>query len=46
MKDTKSKIELGATFFPVRDQLGNEVPFESLYIPYIYKELYRCVKPA
>lgn len=36
---SKSKIELGATFFPTKDNWGNDVPFESLFIPYIYKEI-------
>lgn len=35
----EDKTELGATFFPTKDQFGNDVPFESLFIPYIYKEI-------
>lgn len=34
------KIRLGGLFYPKQDQAGNEIPFESLFIPYIYKEIY------
>lgn len=36
----KSKIELGGLFYPKKDALGNEINFDSLFIPYIYKEIY------
>lgn len=39
-KENKSKIELGGLFYPTKDQLGNDIPFDSLYIPYIYREIY------
>lgn len=32
--------KLGALYYPIEDQSGNEIPFDSLYIPYIYKEIY------
>lgn len=38
MKDNKT--EVGALFYPTKDSLGNDVPFDSLFIPYIYKEIY------
>ncbi len=34
------KRKLGALYYPTVDQNGNEIPFESLFIPYIYKEIY------
>uniref|UniRef100_A0A6M3J2X3 Putative methyltransferase n=1 Tax=viral metagenome TaxID=1070528 RepID=A0A6M3J2X3_9ZZZZ len=34
------KTELGGLFYPTKDQLGNDIPFDSLFIPYIYKEIY------
>lgn len=34
-----NKIELGGLFYPTKDALGKDVPFDSLYIPYIYKEI-------
>jgi FkbM family methyltransferase len=34
------KTELGGLFYPTKDQSGNEIPFDSLFIPYIYKEIY------
>lgn len=37
---TDSKIELGGLFYPTKDQKGLDVPFDSLFIPYIYKEIY------
>lgn len=36
----QDKIELGGLFYPTKDQFGNNVPFDSLFIPYIYKEIY------
>lgn len=35
-----NKTQLGALYFPVKDQQGNDVPFDSLFIPYIYREIY------
>lgn len=35
-----NKTKLGAIFYPKVDQRGNEIPFETLYIPDIYKEIY------
>lgn len=35
-----NKTKLGGLFYPIQDQNGNEVPFDSLFIPYIYKEIY------
>lgn len=32
--------KLGALFYPKEDDSGNTIPFDSLYIPYIYKEIY------
>lgn len=34
------KTKLGGLFYPTVDQSGNEIPFDSLFIPYIYKEIY------
>jgi FkbM family methyltransferase len=34
------KPELGALFYPAKDQTGAAVPFDTLFIPYIYKEIY------
>jgi len=34
------KVELGALFYPTKDQTGKEIPFDSLFIPYIYNEIY------
>ena len=34
------KTKLGGLFYPTRDQAGFEIPFDSLFIPYIYKEIY------
>lgn len=39
MKKTKQP-KLGGLFYPVEDQLGNKIPFDSLFIPHIYKEIY------
>jgi FkbM family methyltransferase len=36
----KNKIELGGLFYPTKDALGQDIPFDSLFIPYIYKEIY------
>lgn len=33
-------MKLGGLFYPTEDQQGNPVPFESLFIPYIYREIY------
>jgi FkbM family methyltransferase len=35
-----SKIKLGGLFYPTVDQAGREVPFDSLYIPAIYNEIW------
>lgn len=40
MAKKKDKIELGGIFFPTRDQTGRGIPFDTLFIPYIYKEIY------
>ena len=42
MADNKieSKIQLGGLFYPTVDAAGTPVPFDSLFIPYIYKEIY------
>jgi FkbM family methyltransferase len=37
---TKSNIKLGGIFYPTRDISGRSVPFDSLFIPYIFKEIY------
>jgi FkbM family methyltransferase len=37
---TDTKPELGALFYPTKDTFGQDIPFDSLYIPYIYKEIY------
>lgn len=34
------KTELGALFYPTKDQNGKDIPFDTLFIPYIYKEIY------
>lgn len=39
-KDTKNKTELGGLFYPTKDSLGNDIPFDNLFIPFIYKEIY------
>lgn len=33
-------MKMGAIFYPTEDQAGNKIPFDTLYIPYIYKEIY------
>lgn len=35
-----NKTELGALFYPTVDQSGNKIDFDSLFIPYIYREIY------
>lgn len=37
---SKSKIKLGGLFYPTMDQNGRPISFDSLFIPYIYKEIY------
>lgn len=32
--------KLGGLFYPIEDAKGNIIPFDSLYIPYIYREIY------
>lgn len=32
--------KLGGLFYPIQDSKGNEIPFDSLFIPYIYREIY------
>jgi FkbM family methyltransferase len=32
--------KLGGLFYPIEDTKGNAIPFSSLYIPYIYREIY------
>lgn len=34
------EIELGGIFYPTKDIQGNVIPFDSLYLPYIWKEIY------
>ena len=36
----KSKIKLGGIFYPTSDINGGDIPFDSLFIPYIFKEIY------
>lgn len=38
MKDDKT--ELGGLFYPTKDQFGEDIPFDSLFIPYIYQEIF------
>lgn len=33
-------IKLGGLFYPKTDHTGADVPFDTLFIPYIYKEIY------
>lgn len=40
MKKETNKTKLGGLFYPTADTNGNEIPFDSLYIPWIYKEIY------
>jgi FkbM family methyltransferase len=39
MKDKKSNIKLGGLFYP-KSVDGVEIPFDSLYLPYIWREIY------
>src|SRR3990167_4547160 len=34
------KTKLGGLFYPTQDQFGEEIPFDSLFIPYIYQEIF------
>ncbi len=36
----ENKTQLGGLFYPSKDQFGNDIPFDSLFIPYIYREIY------
>lgn len=36
----ENKTELGGLFYPTKDQFGNDIPFDTLFIPYIYREIY------
>ena len=40
MKKQKDKTKLGALFYPTSDTSGKLIPFETLCIPHIYKEVY------
>lgn len=40
MAKTKNDVQLGAHFFPVTDQHGKNIPYDTLFIPYIFKEIY------
>lgn len=33
-------MKLGGLFYPTEDNNGNPIPFDSLFIPYIYREIY------
>lgn len=33
-------MKLGALYYPTEDNEGNKISFDSLFIPYIYKEIY------
>lgn len=35
-----NQTELGGLFYPTKDARGNVINFDSLFIPYIYKEIY------
>ena len=37
---TDNKTELGGIFYPTKDQDGNDIPFDSLFLPYIWREIY------
>ena len=39
-KKTKSKVELGSIFYPTKDIDGNDIKFDTLYLPYIWREIY------
>jgi FkbM family methyltransferase len=36
----ENKTELGGLFYPIKNPKGQDVPFDSLFIPYIYREIY------
>lgn len=38
--DKKPELKQGALFYPAEDMQGNKIPFDNLFIPYIYKEIY------
>src|SRR3990172_2361269 len=38
--DFMNKIQLGGLFYPTKDKDGNEINFDNLFIPFIYKEIY------
>lgn len=38
--DNQKDPKLGALFYPKTDQDGTDIPFDTLFIPYIYKEIY------
>ena len=40
MTKTMNKTELGGLFYPTKDQNGDPIPFDSLFLPYIWKEIY------
>ena len=33
-------MKQGALFYPKEDKFGKKIPFDSLFIPYVYKEIY------
>lgn len=35
-----NKTKLGGLFYPTEDANGKEIPFDTLFIPYIYREIY------
>lgn len=35
-----AKIKLGGIFYPTNDENGKQIPFDTLYLPYIWKEIY------
>ena len=40
MAKKDNKTELGGLFYPTKDPNGKDVPFDTLFIPYIYREIY------
>jgi len=36
----KDKVELGAIYYPSADIDGKAIPFDTLYLPYIWREIY------
>lgn len=40
MKNIKNKVELGGIFYPKTDINGKDIPFDSLFLPYIWREIY------